>query len=131
MLGTATVLAFYYLGFGFVAFLGWACVTDSSGRALGPVRAKRLHRLARGLAVVGLLHPALALAGRDLATQLRDADGPPDPRARTTVRLTGWATVVAVGLAALVVLGQLGTFETLPGLGRIGAALGHVRRGAG
>lgn len=107
MLGRATFLAFSYLGFGFVAFLGWACVTDSSGRALDAARTTRLRRLAIGLAVVGLLHPALALAGRDLATQLRDRDGPPDPRARRTVLLTGWATVVALGLATVVVLGQV------------------------
>ena len=129
MLGTATFLAFYYLGFGFLAFLGWACITDSSGRPVGPVPRRRLRRLSIALALVGVLHPALALAGRDLAAQLRDIDGPPDPNAAWTVRITGWAVVAALGLAALVVLSQLGPFEAVPGLQQIRAALPYSNGG--
>ena len=129
MLGTATFLAFYYLGFGFLAFLGWACITDSSGRPAAPLHRKRLRRLSVGLALVGILHPALALAGRDLAAQLRDTDGPPDPDAGRTLRITGWAVVAAVGLAVLVVLSQLGPFEAVPGIRQIRAALPYSSRG--
>ena len=116
MLSTETFLAFYYLGFGFVIFLGWACLTEITD-------AVRIRRLAVALALAGVLHPALALAGRDLAGQPGRAGAYPDAGALATVRTTTWALVVALGVAALVVASQLGPLENLPILRQVRSGL--------
>ena len=123
MLSTETFLAVYYLGCGFVIFLLWGCVSDEADRAVEPAHRRRLHRLATASAVVGVLHPALALAGRDLAGQLGRADGPHDPRAAGTLRVTTWALAVAAGLAGLVVVSQIEPFDEVPLLRRIATGL--------
>ena len=123
MLTTATFLFIYYVGCGYVIVLLWMCVTDPSGRAVEPAVRRRLHRLAVGLAVAGVLHPVLALAGRDVGEQLRRADGPPDPRAHRTVRLTNWGLAVALGVLGTVVVSQLGPFEDAPVLRQVSEAL--------
>lgn len=123
MLNTGTFLALYYLGYGFVIALGWLCIPDPSGRAIDPEGRNRLHRLAIGLALVGVIHPVLALAGRDVAVQLSRSEGPFDPRASTTVRVTSWGLWVALGLALLVVASQLGPFDGVPVFREIRAGL--------
>lgn len=100
---TATTVAIYYLGFGFVIFLGWACIALEPLASPGADRRRRLHRLAVALSVAGVLHPALALAGRDIAAQLGRADGPHDPRARRTLLVTSSALAIALVLFAAVV----------------------------
>lgn len=119
MLSTETFLAFYYFGFGFVIFLGWACVTDTSGSPADPARRNRLHRLAAGLAILGVLHPALALAGRDIAAEMGRSDGLPDPRAPRTLRVTNSGLVVAVAVATLIIASQIATLEDAPVLRQI------------
>ena len=123
MLNTETFLFIYYIGGGYVIVLLWMCVSDPSGRPVGPAVRRRLHLLAGALAVVGALHPVLALAGRDIAQQLRGADGPPDPRAHRTLRLTSWGFAVALGVLVLVIVSQLRPFEDAPGFRQIREAL--------
>lgn len=114
MLNTGTFLFLYYFGYGFVIWLLWMCVADPSGRAVDPVVRRRLHRLARALAVGGVLHPAFALAGRDIGVQLGRAEGPPDSRVDRTLQLTNCGVVIAVGVLVVVVLSQLAPFEDVP-----------------
>lgn len=68
MLGRTGVVVMYYLGFGFIIFLGWAaCHPD---RALDAAAVRHYLRWTSVTAVVGILHPALALATRDLVSQV-------------------------------------------------------------
>lgn len=114
VLGTETLLLMFYLGFGFVILLGWAAIADELNRPLTSAARIRFRRLALVFAVAGLLHPAFALAGRDVAAQLARADGPTDPGADRVVQITNWAVVAAVGLAALVIVSHLQRFEDFP-----------------
>lgn len=123
MLSTETFLAFYYFGYGFVIFLGWACVTDTSGPPADLAQRTRLHRLAAGLAILGVLHPALALAGRDIAAELGRGDGLSDPRAPLTLRVTNWGLLLAVAVAALIIASQIATLEDAPILRQIRTGL--------
>lgn len=123
MLSTETFLALYYLGYGFVIFLGWACIVDASGAPGEPSRRDRLHRLAVGLAIVGVLHPAFALAGRDIAVQLGRSDGLSDPNAARTLRATNWGLALGVAVAALIITSQVDSFEDAPGFRRIRTGL--------
>lgn len=123
MLTTTTFLFIYYIGCGYVIVLLWMCVGDPSSRPVGPAVRRRLHLLAATLAVVGVLHPVLALAGRDIGEQLRRADGPPDPRAHRTVRLTNWALGVALCVFLTVIVSQLGPFEDAPVFQQVSDAL--------
>jgi hypothetical protein len=64
---TETVLM-YYLGGGFVILLGWAaCHPD---RQLDDTTARRYLRWTTIAGFVGLLHPALALAAKDIMRQV-------------------------------------------------------------
>lgn len=123
MLGTETALALYYVGFGFVIFLGWAAIADELNRTVEPVRRNKLYRLAVGLALAGVLHPGFALAGRDIAVQLGRVDGPPDPGGDRTIRVANWGVVVALSLVALVLASHLGRFEDVPVFRQIRAGL--------
>jgi hypothetical protein len=68
MLGRTGVVLMYYLGFGFTILLGWAaCHPD---RALDPAAVRRYLRWTSVAAVVGILHPAIALASRDILSQV-------------------------------------------------------------
>lgn len=123
VLNTEIFVAVYYLGFGFLIFLGWMCILDASGPPVDQVRRNRLHRLAVGLATVGLVHPAFALAGRDLAAQLGRVDGPYNPKAASTLRITTWGLAVALTVAVLVVAAQLGPLGDAPVFRQIRSAL--------
>ena len=129
MLNTASFLLLYYFGYGFVLALGWLCIPDPSSRAQDPEGRNHLHQLARGLAVVGVIHPVLALAGRDVAVRLSRSDGPFDPRAPQTVRVTRWGLWVALGVTLLVVASQLGPFDGVPVLRQIRAGLPFAEQG--
>lgn len=68
MLGPTEIVLIYYLGFGFVILLGWAaCHPD---RLLDTDGARRYLRRAALAAVAGIVHPAIALAARDLIGQV-------------------------------------------------------------
>jgi hypothetical protein len=114
VLGTQANLALYYLGFGFVIVLGWAAIADELNKTLEPAARTRMHRLAVGLALAGLVHPAFALAGRDIAGQLGRADGPIDPMAGRAVKITTWGVVAAMCVVAVVIASHLGRFDDAP-----------------
>lgn len=114
MLNTEAFLLIYYVGYGFVIFLGWMCVTDPTGRAVDARRRRGLHRLALGLAVAGVIHPVFALAGRDIGRQLGLTDGLPDPQAAQTVQLASLGLAVGLSLLAAVIVSQLAPFEDVP-----------------
>jgi hypothetical protein len=114
VLGTETSLALFYLGFGFVILLGWAAIADELNKSLTLPARLRFRRLALALAAAGVVHPAFALAGRDVAAQLARADGPIDPGADRIVHITTWAVGVAVGVAALIIASHLKQFDDVP-----------------
>ena len=123
MLNTETFLFLYYLGLGFVLFLGWMCLAEPFERAADAERRRALRRVAVGLAVAGVLHPVLALAARDLSGQLQPFEGPADPETTRTVRLTTQALIVALLLLTVVFLSQLTPLADVPGLRQIGEVL--------
>ncbi|HMG40468.1 MAG TPA: hypothetical protein VK611_04035 [Acidimicrobiales bacterium] len=106
MAGTTTTLIAYYLGLGFVIFLGWAAAVPD--RRLDGPTARRYLRWTTVTAVVGLLHPALALGARDIVGQVGIEMPDDDPTlhrhqqraARTTNAI---AVVSAIPAAALVI----------------------------
>jgi hypothetical protein len=69
LLSTESSLILYYLGFGFVALLGWAAIAGDLNRPFDDARSTAWNRAATVLAVVGLCHPALPLIARDIARQ--------------------------------------------------------------
>jgi hypothetical protein len=83
MLGPSETLLMYYLGFGFVILLGWAVAHPD--RALDSDVARRGLRSATLAAVAGILHPALALAARDIVAQIGQ-ELPAEPSLATTHR---------------------------------------------
>jgi hypothetical protein len=103
VLGTELSLTLYYAGLGFVVFLLWATVAGEPGRTTAPARRGRLHRLAIGMAVAGLLHPGLAIAARDLAVQLGRTEGVHDPRVPATMRLTTAALCISMAVSAALI----------------------------
>ena len=123
VLNTETFLFLYYLGLGFMLFLGWMCLAEPFERAADPERRRSLRRVAVGLAVAGVLHPVLALAARDLSRQLQPFEGPADPEIAGTVRLTNRALAAALTLLTVVFLSQLTPLAEAPGLRQIGEVL--------
>jgi hypothetical protein len=77
LLGTTEKVLLYYLGLGFTIFLGWG-VFVPLGR-LDVAAARRYLRWSTVAAVVGLLHPALPLAARDIVGQV-GVEQPEDDR---------------------------------------------------
>ena len=117
VLSQEAFLTIYYLGYGFVIFLAWVCITGTPNRPADHHRRRVLQRLA---AVAGVLHPALALTGRDIAAQLAATDGQPDPNADRITGLTNLGLAVSLVLAALVIASHFRTFEDV-------AVFGHIR----
>ena len=68
MPGLTQQLLMYYLGVGFAVLLAWAAALPN--RQLDPDDAHRYLRRATAAAIVGLAHPALALAARDIVGQV-------------------------------------------------------------
>ena len=71
MIGSSEILLFYYLGLGFAIFLGWVALRARS-RGLASVRpaAARYLRWAPFVGILGVLHPALGFATRDIVDQV-------------------------------------------------------------
>ena len=107
MLGITETLLVYYLGFGFVVFLGWA--TFHPDRQLEEPQARRYLRRATIAAVVGIIHPAVPLAARDIIGQV-GMDVPDDNpdlhrrHARATTAANVLAVVSAIPLVPLLAL---------------------------
>jgi hypothetical protein len=68
VLGTSSAVALYYLGVGFAALLAWGIA--SPDRALDADTVRRYQRWAPAAAALGVLHPGLALAARDVLSQV-------------------------------------------------------------
>lgn len=99
----------YYVAFGFCIFLAWAgFIGDELTRQLEETRRRRYQRAAGVLSVIGLLHPALALCGLDIARQLRQLDEFPSARSETTVRRAASAVAASV-FVAVACVGVIGT----------------------
>jgi hypothetical protein len=104
VLGPAEILLTYYLGGAFVVLLGWAAYLPDPPLDAG--RAQRYLRWSTVAAVVGLAHPALGLAARDIVGQVGQVgqvghDAPGD--ASLAPRVSRTATTINVLLAASIV----------------------------
>jgi hypothetical protein len=101
MLIDQTALLCYYLGFGFVACLAWVGLgfeATTKGSEQGPRRW--LRRTGRACLILGVLHPVVALTGRDVLRQLQLADQPelrPKPS-----RLADVVVIVSLLMAAVI-----------------------------
>ena len=92
MLGPTHQLLVYYLGGGFVLLLAWVVALPDGD--LDPAGTRRYLRWATIAAVIGLAHPALALAARDIIGQT-GIDLPDDQDlARTHRRATTLANLL-------------------------------------
>lgn len=101
------LLAIYYLGLGFVAFLGWAGIAAALNEPLDNGGRTAWRRVSITLAVVGLLHPAVAFAARDIAIQVdRDDDGGHDASTRH-LRLANWCAILSLVIAGALILTQM------------------------
>jgi len=110
VLGPAEILLTYYLGGAFVILLGWAAYLPDPPLDAG--RAQRYLRWSTVAAVVGLAHPALGLAARDIVGQVGQVghDAPDDTRlaprvARTATTINVLLAASILPLAAVVALG--------------------------
>jgi hypothetical protein len=102
-MSTQEALLIFYFGFGFCIFLGWAgFVGDEINPQMIALRRVRYDRGARLLAVVGLLHPGLALCGLDVARQLARLEEEPSARSGATLRSAGLGVVISLVVAAAV-----------------------------
>ncbi len=70
MIGSSEILLFYYLGLGFAIFLGWVLFAPDPGLGLSPPAAARYLRWAPFVGILGVLHPALGFATRDIVDQV-------------------------------------------------------------
>jgi hypothetical protein len=70
MIGSSEILLFYYLGLGFTIFLGWVVFAPAPGLGLSRQAAARYLRWAPFVGIVGVLHPALGFATRDIVDQV-------------------------------------------------------------
>lgn len=64
------ILLFYYLGLGFAILLGWVIFAPDPGLGLSREGAARYLRWAPFVGIVGVLHPALGFAARDIVGQV-------------------------------------------------------------
>jgi hypothetical protein len=114
VLGTDALLAVYYLGFGFLIILAWMAIAHMLNETLTAARRTMFHRLALGLAAAGVLHPAFALTGRDIAVQLGRDDGPADPAADRTMRVANVGVAASFCVVIPVLASHLARFEDVP-----------------
>lgn len=117
----------YYLGLGFVALLGWAGVAQALNEPLDDGRRARWRRASTTLAVIGLLHPAIALVARDVAVQVdRDDDNERDEPTSRHLRLANWCTATS-----LIIAGAFIFLHTLDTGGGGDAAMRAVQQALG
>jgi hypothetical protein len=70
MIGSSENLLVYYLGLGFATLLGWVIFAPDPGLGLSRQAAARYLRWAPFVGIVGVLHPALGFAARDIVDQV-------------------------------------------------------------
>jgi hypothetical protein len=104
VLGPTEIALTYYLGFGFVVLLTWVVATPD--RPLDETAARRYLRWSTIAAVVGVVHPAVALATRDIVgqvgTEMADDPGLARSHQRTTTVVNALTGLSAVPVCALV-----------------------------
>jgi uncharacterized membrane protein YbhN (UPF0104 family) len=111
VLGTDALLALYYLGFGFAVFLCWAIVADRLNDDLDQPLRDRLTRRAGAVAVLGIFHPAVSLAARDILKQVGEEGELP-----AVARVVDAMSVVGVIAAVAVIAAHMARFHDAPGL---------------
>lgn len=99
MLPSDATLALWYLGVGYLAFLGWAAIVHDLVNSAVGTTPRRTRPIALACVVAGVLHPAFALAAYDVTRQLQNEG---DPTERWPARL---------GVVAL----WVGAFSTVAG----------------
>lgn len=96
MIGSPEGLTFYYVGLGFTILLGWVAVAPEPGRRLSRRVAARYLRWTPLVGIVGVLHPALGFATRDIVDQV-GIELPDDPElASKHARVSGVVNATAV-----------------------------------
>ncbi|MGH9138839.1 MAG: hypothetical protein ACRD0G_17650 [Acidimicrobiales bacterium] len=121
MLGTGARLVLFYLGYGYLVFLGWAAVISTTDRSHQPIDGTRVRRRATAAAAVGLLHPAFAFAVWDIARTV--GRRVPDGGSESTDRRCLVAACASVAIAALVIMSHLHQFQDTPVLSGVREAL--------
>jgi hypothetical protein len=96
------ILLFYYLGLGFAILLGWVVFAPDPGLGLSREGAARYLRWAPFVGIVGVLHPALGFAARDIVGQV--GIEPPDDRELGAKHARVSSFVNASAMASLVVM---------------------------
>jgi hypothetical protein len=103
MLGVSSIVALYYLAFGFAILLAWAIAVPD--RTLDAAAARRYLRWAALVAPLGLAHPALAWATKDVVDQvgveLDEVDALADDDLTVRHRRVSTATNATLALSAL------------------------------
>jgi hypothetical protein len=128
VLSTTASLALYYMGFGFVVFLAWVIAADRLNDDLDAPRRDRFARQARAVALLGILHPALGFAARDVVRQVdvQATDAERGDIARLA-RVIDAALVVGVAIAIAVVAAHMPQFHDAPGMQGLRSALPFER----
>lgn len=103
MLGPTQRLLAYYFGGGFVILLGWAACQPN--HRLDTTATRRYLRWSTIAALMGLLHPAITLAARDIVDQA--GNDLPDDNLATQHARTRTTINVLTGLSALPVAALL------------------------
>lgn len=101
MLSTDALLVLYYVGFGFVALLGWAAIAGDLNEPFDDQRRTSWNRAALIVAFVGIAHPALPLIARDIARQTARPDDGDEP-IPTTALVTISTACAALSIAGAV-----------------------------
>lgn len=111
MVASSEVVLAYYLGLGFVTLLGWVVAAPEPGRGLSGAVAARYLRWSPLVGVVGILHPALSFAIRDIVDQVgielpddRELDAK-HARASAVVNVYAMASVVLAAVILVVTVG--------------------------
>lgn len=108
MLPSEATLALWYLGVGYLAFLGWAAMVHDLVNSEVGTTPRRTRPVAVACVVAGAFHPAFALAAYDVTRQLRNEGDPLDawPARLGTVAIVVGATSTVV--AATLLSGAIG-----------------------
>lgn len=101
MLTFEVKLVLYYIGFGYLIVLAWLSLAGDVLLARAEDQRRRLRTIASAFLIAGVLHPAFALAGRDLIRQLRVPAGDPQPKIPT--RSLDVTVLASVAVAAVVI----------------------------
>ena len=127
MRSTEAQLVMYYVVFSFVALLGWAGIAQALNEPFDDDRRRPWRRASTILAVIGLLHPAVALVARDIAVQVdRDDDNERNEPPTRHLRLANWCTVASLIVAGTFLLIQTQGAGDDDAMRGVHEAMGHA-----